>query len=64
MLVSGMSEKKDLSKSWIMNLKIIEEKRDRNLLIAIYNHAAALSDVLHDEKYFHISWNLTYALPA
>ena len=55
MLVSGMSEKKDLSKSWIMNLKIIEEKRDRNLLIVIYNHAAALSNVLHDEKYFHIS---------
>jgi hypothetical protein len=26
-----------------------------------YNHAAALLDVSPDEKYFYISWNLTYA---
>jgi hypothetical protein len=54
MLVSGISEK-DLSKSWIMNLKITEEKRDKNLLIVRYNHAAALLDVSPYEKYFYIS---------
>jgi hypothetical protein len=38
-----------------MDHELNEEKRDKNLLIVRYNHAAALLDVSPDEKYFYIS---------